>query len=303
MHQKLKSSVRVIGVPFRLGGNAQRSSVHKAPETLIAAGLLRSIAATGRRVHYEDLGVLLKPEPPHKDDDIVHHALHVRDTICRVYVEVLRCLKTAFPLVLGGDHSIAAGSLLAALHHYKDDLRVVYFDQHFDANTAEESPSKNAHGMPLRLAFGEGDPRLLIDRDRKRYLKPEQVLHVGAYMKHVDPGELAFFERLGIRYISLDEIKRFGIESACAALGDFVADHAVWLSVDIDVTRAPGTGLPLPCGFTKQRMIELLHVTAKRGHIVGMDVVEYDTKNDLPDEHGGFVTINYIDAIIQAALV
>ena len=131
----------------------------------------------------------------------------------------------AFPLILGGDHSIAIGSIAGISKHY-ENLGVIWYDAHGDLNVPEESPSGNIHGMPLRVLAGDGDDRLVNVSNYTPKVKPENIVLIG--MRDLDTGEreyiknnniktytMADIDRLGIKQVINESIKNFGKPKVC----------------------------------------------------------------------------------------
>ena len=113
-----------------------------------------------------------------------------------------------FPLVLGGDHSIAIGTLAGLADRY-ENLGVIWYDAHADLNTEETSPTGNIHGMPLAVSFGLGHDDLVNIRSFAPKIKPENVIIIGA--RSVDPGERELIKEKGIKVFSMHEIDKLGM--------------------------------------------------------------------------------------------
>jgi arginase len=158
-----------------------------------------------------------------------------------------------FPLILGGDHSIAIGTLAGISDHYKN-LGVIWYDAHADMNTSETSPSGNIHGMPLAVSMGLGHERLVNIRNYAPKVKPENIVIIGA--RSIDEGEKALIRKKGIKVYTMHEIDRLGmpnvIQDAIIYLRGQNVD-GVHLSLDldgIDPIYTPGVGTPVPGGIT-----------------------------------------------------
>src|SRR5699024_2678162 len=118
-------------------------------------------------------------------------------------------MKKQFPLILGGDHSVAIGSLAGVAKHYKN-LGIIWYDAHGDMNSAETSPSGNIHGMPLAVNLGIGHEKLTHILGYKPKIKPENIVIIGA--RSLDKGEVEMIHNLGIRMYTMSEINRLGLK-------------------------------------------------------------------------------------------
>lgn len=173
--------------------------------------------------------------------------------------------KGQFPLVLGGDHSIAIGTLAGLADRY-ENLGVIWYDAHADLNTGETSPSGNIHGMPLAVSLGLGHDSLMNIRGFAPKIKPENVVIIGA--RSIDPGERELIKEKGIKVFTMHEIDKLGMtevmDQAMAYLKERNVD-GVHLSLDldgIDPIYTPGVGTPVPGGITYREShlaMEMLH--------------------------------------------
>jgi arginase len=181
-----------------------------------------------------------------------------------------------FPLVLGGDHSIAIGSIRGAAKHKK--LGVLWIDAHADFNTAETTPSGNIHGMPLAALCGLGDPRLTRLWDESvPVVDPQRVAVIGA--RDLDSGEKKNLREAGVMVLSLEQIDRIGMHGAVSrALERITRDvDGVYLSFDVDSLdprHAPGVGTPVSGGLTYREAHLACELVAETGKLAGMDMVE-----------------------------
>jgi len=195
----------------------------------------------------------------------------------------------ATPLALGGDHSIAIGSLAAqALFHRRRGLPVglVWIDAHADMNTPETSPTGNIHGMPLAVSLGEGVRELVGLAGDRPALDPRHVSIVGA--RDVDPGERERIRRLGVRVYTMSEVDERGIaacmdEAVARALDGTAGVHLSFDLDGVDPQFAPGVGTPVAGGLTYREAHLACEKVAQTGRLLGMDLVELnpvlDTNN------------------------
>ena len=158
----------------------------------------------------------------------------------------------SFPLVLGGDHSIAIGTLAGVAKHYKN-LGVIWYDAHGDLNTAETSPTGNIHGMPLAASLGLGHPLLTELGGYCPKIKPENVVIIGA--RALDEGEKDLIKEIGIKVYTMHEIDRLGMTKVMEETIAYLKEKTdgVHLSLDLDgldPSDAPGVGTPVMGGIS-----------------------------------------------------
>lgn len=161
-------------------------------------------------------------------------------------------LNGRFPLVLGGDHSIAIGTLAGVSKHYKN-LGVIWYDAHGDLNTADTSPSGNIHGMPLAVSLGLGHKRLTDIAGYSPKINPENVVIIGA--RSLDEGEKALIKQLGVKVYTMHEIDRLGMTKVMEETILYLKERTdgVHLSLDLDGLDphdAPGVGTPVLGGIS-----------------------------------------------------
>jgi arginase len=270
-------NVDVIGVPIDYG--AGRRGVDMGPSAIRYTGLRAGLEALGHRV--TDLGNVEVPP----SETLVPGAAPLRylEPIVAVLERVAaRVAATAamghVPLVLGGDHSIALGSVTGAARDRR--LGLVWLDTHGDFNTAETTPSGNVHGMPLAALCGYGDPRLVTlggAYGAQAKVAPENVAVVGA--RDLDDGERRLMREAGIHVFSMEAIDRAGIGEVMRRAIEVAARGTVgiWVSLDLDVMDpmyAPGVGTPHPGGLTFREAHLAVEMLAETGRVAGLDVVE-----------------------------
>lgn len=183
----------------------------------------------------------------------------------------------SFPLVLGGDHSIAIGTLAGVSKHYTN-LGVIWYDAHGDLNTAETSPSGNIHGMPLAVSLGMGHPLLTNVGGYGPKVKPENIVIIGA--RSLDEGERELIKEKGIKVYTMHEIDRLGMtkvmEESITYLKERNAD-GVHLSLDLDGLDphdAPGVGTPVIGGISYRESHLAMEMLAEAQIITSAEFVE-----------------------------
>ena len=240
--------VRVLGVPIDYG--TSRRGVDMGPSAIRYAGLTEGIEGAARTC--EDAGDLTVPHAVAEDpgDPDARYLDAVESVATSLADRVADALPDRRPLVLGGDHSIAIGSLAGSARDA--DVGVVWFDAHADLNDPATTPTGNVHGMSLAAALGLGE---FADADWARTpgLAPENVALVG--LRDVDPGERARIDDLPVSAFTVGEIDERGIaavvDDALAAATDGTDGVHVSLDLDwLDPTHAPGVGTPVRGGVT-----------------------------------------------------
>ncbi|SOC41709.1 arginase [Ureibacillus acetophenoni] len=269
-------NISIIGVPSDYG--QRRRGVDMGPSAIRYAGVVERLEALGYEVVDEgDIQVKkgnLIVEQNNKllnIDDIIKISTELGDRV----ENVLNAGR--FPLVLGGDHSIAIGTLSGLAKHYKN-LGVIWYDAHADLNSPETTPSGNIHGMPLAVCLGIGDDRLTQIRDFTPKIKPENIIIIGA--RSVDPGEKELIKKLGIKVYSMHEIDRLGMtkvmEEAISYLIQKQVD-GVHLSLDLDALDplyTPGVGTPVPGGITYRESHLAMEMLEEANIITSAEFVE-----------------------------
>ena len=208
-----------------------------------------------------------------------------------------------FPLLLGGDHSQAIGSIAGVSRHLKrqgKSLGVLWVDAHTDMNTPETTLSGNIHGMPLATLLGHGPPELTGISGDGPALSPEHVVIFGA--RDVDKGEAELVKKTGVRVFTMSEIDARGagacLEEAMHILGR--ATGGIHLSYDLDGSDpavAPGTGTPVPGGLNFRESHLVCETIARSKRLISMEVVELNPILDIENRTGKFAVW-----LIQSAL-
>src|SRR3954447_20424220 len=206
--EKTQQAVAVIGAGLDLG--AGRRGVDMGPSAIRYAGLDERVAALGRRG--EDWGdvVTAVPEATAVGDERMRYLPEIKATCERIAVLVARAAEEdCVPLVLGGDHSVALGTL-GGMARARGRGGVLWFDAHGDLNRPETSPSGNVHGMPLAAALGLAGPAFESDAFALPAVEPARVALVG--MRSLDPGERALLKELKAAVFTMSDLDRDGIE-------------------------------------------------------------------------------------------
>ena len=202
-----KKIISIIGVPTDYG--QARRGVDMGPSAIRYAGVVERLEEIGYMVQDQgDIRVSQKPKKAAFDKRLLNleEVIDVSTALANRVHEAVG--ETKFPLIFGGDHSIAIGTLAGLGEHYKN-LGVIWFDAHADLNTPDTTPSGNIHGMPLAVSIGIGHERLVQIRKYTPKIKPENVIIIGA--RSVDPGERELIREQGIKVYTMHEIDRLGM--------------------------------------------------------------------------------------------
>lgn len=201
-----------------------------------------------------------------------------------------------FPLVIGGDHSVALGSI-SAVASQEENLGVIWVDAHGDMNTNVTSESGNIHGMILASLVGEGDPEMVNLHREKIKLKKENVIIFG--VRDLDVGEQEIIEKLNIKYFSYSYIKLVGLYQTLEEIRDYFADKIKKLHVSIDLDSLdpiviPGVSIPVEKGFKKDDVRIIVDYLFSNFTISSADIVEYNPRYDDNDK-----TLNFLIELIE----
>ncbi|HEX5708441.1 MAG TPA: arginase [Pyrinomonadaceae bacterium] len=278
--------VSIIGAPCGFG--ASIAGVDLGPAAMRVARLKPRIAQLGYEVR--DMGDIRmefpNTQPP--PSERLKYLREITDACTLLASEVKTALGGGeIPVVLGGDHSIAIGTVAGIASFYRErgqPIGLIWFDAHADMNTPETTPSGNIHGMPLAVLFGLGAPELTGIEGFSPKLDPRFCAHIGA--RDIDPGERELIRQLGLRVFTMREIDERGM-SACMDEAIHIASQApagyhVTLDVDaLDPRDAPGSGTVVRGGLTYRESHLAMEKIAERGGALAVEVVEINTALDI----------------------
>jgi len=274
---------------------ASRRGVDMGPSALRVAGLQARLRQLGRQV--EDSGNVPVPQP--EEQPYGEKRARYLDEIAEACKGLAEAVKKTmdediFPLVLGGDHSIAVGTVAGAAAHYDKDSKrigVIWLDAHGDMNTPDSSPSGNVHGMPLASIMGFGPPELTGLAKIKPMVEPRNVVLVG--IRDLDAKERKLMKETGVHAFTMRDIDERGMREVMAdALrfaGDDTAGIAVSLDMDfVDPSDAPGVGTPVRGGVTYREAHLALEMVADSRQMCSFELVEV---NPVIDVHNTTATL------------
>ncbi|MDQ2885447.1 MAG: arginase [Chloroflexota bacterium] len=267
--------IRIIGAPMDLG--ADRRGVDIGPSAIRYAGLSDRLQQLGYTVH--DIGNIVIPQPESQAEG--NPRLKYLDPIVHASEELARIVTTSlqegeFPLILGGDHSIALGSISGVARIHKP-LGVIWLDAHPDFNTGETSPSGNIHGMILAALAGLGASQLTDVGGWSPKLDPAHIVIVGA--RDIDVDERDALRKHHIHVFTMSDIDRNGISDVMRQANAIAGqnDNPIHLSLDMDALdprEAPGVGTPVRGGLSYREAHLAMEMIADTNRLVSMDVVE-----------------------------
>lgn len=280
--------IRVLGVPLDMG--ASRRGVDMGPSAMRVAGLEARLEALGHQV--TDGGNLRVEvaETQGYGNKKARYLKQIAETCAHVADAVVKTLEDGMtPFVLGGDHSLAAGSVAGVAEFYRrknEKIGVLWIDAHADINTPDSSPSGNVHGMPLAALLGLGPEPLgnLLGYSPK--IAPENTVLIG--VRDIDATERENIRRAGVSKVyTMRDIDERGMravmEEALRAAGRGTAGYHVSLDMDwIDPEDAPGVGTPVRGGATYREAHLAMEIVADHGRMLSFEIVEV---NPVIDEH------------------
>jgi len=274
-----KKPIHIIGVPLDLG--ASRRGTDAGPSAVRIAGLSKSLVKLGYDVTLEtDI-----PVPTLETREAESHKARFKNEIlgvCTDLAEVTRDTLDAgeIPLVIGGDHSIAMGTIAGVSAHFraKDaDIGLIWFDAHGDMNLPGTSPSGNIHGMPLAHVLGHGDKDLANILGQCPAVKSENVVLLG--IRDIDSNERDFIRESGVKVFTMSDIDEKGMTAVSRETLEIVNSNTAGFHISFDVdgcdpTVIPGSGTLVPGGVSFREAHQLLENCASTKRMTSMEVVE-----------------------------
>ncbi|KKB71642.1 MULTISPECIES: arginase [Bacillus] len=271
--------ISMIGVPMDLG--QLRRGVDMGPSAIRCAGVNERLESLSRDI--EDLGDITigQREDEREGGESASEELRNLKAITNASLKLAQTVDKivasgSFPLVLGGDHSIAIGTLAGLARHYHH-LGVIWYDAHADVNTKETSPSGNIHGMPLAISMGIGHERLTGIYGDGAKVKPENIVIIGA--RSLDDGEKKLIREQGIKVYTMHEIDRLGMTRVMEETIEYLRERTdgVHLSLDLDAldpNDAPGVGTPVAGGISYRESHLAMEMLEESNLVTSAEFVE-----------------------------
>ena len=269
----------LVSVLMDLG--AGRRGVDMGPPAIRIAGLRETLERLGCRVREMGTVVATDPERSEQRDSHARYLPEI-ESVCRRARDLVEdaLVRGCLPLVLGGDHSIAMGSVAGVSRFYRrngERIGLIWVDAHSDMNTPGTSPSGNVHGMPLAVLTGHG-PRVLRSlAGRSPAVRPENVSMIG--VRQIDRTEREIVRSSDVRVFTMPEVDERGIaacvDEAIARAREGTAGFHLSYDLDsLDPMIAPGVGTPVPGGLTFREGHLICEKVARSGGLLGLEVVE-----------------------------
>ncbi len=292
-------TLRLIGAPTDIGAGTRGASM--GPEALRAANLVEALTARGLDV--VDGGNLGGPPnpglPPHEGyrhlPEVLAWNVAVRDAM----THALRAGE--FPMLLGGDHCLAIGSIAAVAGHCRRTgkrLRVLWLDAHADFNTSAITPSGNIHGMPVATLFGFGAGALVNLADPAPALSRDELVQIG--IRSVDEDEKRFVHEQGLEVFDMRSIDEMGMRTVMQqALHGVDDDTHIHVSFDVDfldAELAPGVGTAVPGGPTYREAHLCMEMIADTGRLASLDIMELNPALDVRNRTAK-LTVDLIESL------
>ena len=274
-----KKDISIIGFPMDLG--AGRRGVDMGPSALRIARVAQQLEELGHEVHDDGDISIAGPESekiPHPNHRYMPEIARACGKLANWYVQTLDAGR--FPIALGGDHSMAIGSIAGVADHCRRNgkkVGVLWVDAHADINTPETTPSGNIHGMPMAVCLGRGPHELTSLNGEGAKLDPANVSYMG--LRSVDPGEARAIREFEIEYFAMPDIDRQGlpviIDKVLARLCERVDHLHVSFDMDaIDPRIAPGVGTPVFGGLTYREAHLVMETVAQCPLFASLEMVE-----------------------------
>jgi arginase len=283
----MRRKIRVIGVPLDLGQS--RRGVDMGPSAVRVAGLEARLEEIGHVVEDGGNVAVAMAEQKKEGHPNAKYLKEITATCTKNAELVLKTLEAGkVPLVLGGDHSVAAGTVAGVAEYYRKQgqkIGLLWIDAHSDINTPDSSPSGNVHGMPLAAIMGLGPSELANIFNFSPKVTPENCVLIG--VRDIDSIEKENIRRAGVEVFTMRDIDERGMravmEEALRMAGRGTAGYHVSLDMDwIDPEDAPGVGTPVRGGATYREAHLAMEIIADNGRMLSFEIVEV---NPVIDEH------------------
>ena len=291
--------VSIVGAPTDIGAGTRGASM--GPEALRVAQLQAMLESQG--VEVTDRGNLQGPGNPGQPP--VDGYRHLAQVVAwnRAVYEACRgeYAQARLPILVGGDHCLAIGSIAAAAEHAREKgrkLRVLWFDAHADANTNVLTPSGNIHGMPVAILLGHGPRELVEIAGRAPVIRPAEIRQIG--IRSVDIGEKRFVHELGFEVFDMRYIDETGMRATMnAALDGVGRDAHLHVSFDVDFLDpdiAPGVGTTVPGGPSYREAQLCMEMVADTGLLASLDIMELNPALDVHNRSAE-VTVDLVGSL------
>ena len=285
-------NIHLLEMPLDFG--ASRHGSDMGPSAIRLAGIKERLENLGHTISsHSDIFSVSAQEYEQQGNPKAKYLVPIKKA-CEQLAERVEniCTDGDFPLILGGDHSIALGSIAGASAYARKNnkkLGVLYVDAHGDFNTPETSPTGNIHGECLAASAGLGLPDLTNLYFEGQKVDPANICFVG--VRDLDPGEKQLMKQAGVTVFTMSDIERQGFPAIVKQITVFFKTHAdiIHVSFDMDVLDpmfAPGTGIPLPGGLTNREALLLMEEMGATGKVKTAEIVEVNPILDVRNQTG-----------------
>lgn len=285
-------NIHLLEMPLDFG--ASRHGSDMGPSAIRLAGIKERLENLGHTISsHSDIFSVSAQEYEQQGNPKAKYLVPIKKA-CEQLAERVEniCTDGDFPLILGGDHSIALGSIAGASAYARKNnkkLGVLYVDAHGDFNTPETSPTGNIHGECLAASAGLGLPELTNLYFEGQKVDPANICFVG--VRDLDPGEKQLMKQAGVTVYTMSDIERQGFPAIVKQITVFFKTHAdiIHVSFDMDVLDpmfAPGTGIPLPGGLTNREALLLMEEMGATGKVKTAEIVEVNPILDVRNQTG-----------------
>jgi len=293
----LHRNCEIIGVAS--GWGAKQRGCEDGPESLY-----KKVALKSCKVEQKYLWEILYPlfQEKHQNIDLEHVLPLITDLNCHVSHAVCDAIKRKyFPIVFGGDHSIAVGTWSGVKESMGQGkkLGLIWVDAHMDSHIPGTSPSGAWHGMPLAALLGCGDPAF-CPSTKNSVLLPEHVCLIGT--RSFESGEEELLKRMKVKVFPMDEVKKRGLqevmEEAIKIVSKGTDGFGVSLDMDVmDPKEAPGVGSPVPGGIVSSDLFKIITLVTERPDLLAFEIVEFNPYKD-KDERTACICLEILGRII-----
>lgn len=301
----MKKTVSVIGVPSDLGANMRGANM--GPAAIRIAGLHDKIKKLGFAIDDKgDLEVPVRETIGAPSENFLNQITKTCESLSQIVKTSLGANQ--LPIVLGGDHSLAIGSISGVADHYKEkneSVGIIWIDAHADINTPSSSPSGNIHGMPLGCILGTGHPELVNLLGYSPKIDPKNVALIG--IRDIDGEEKELCKKSGIRYYTMREIDERNMSTVMEEAIKLVSNgtSAIHLSLDldgVDPLYAPGVSTPVTGGVSYRETHLALEMLADTNMLSSMDIVELNPSVDIGHKTAG-LAVELITSALGKSIV
>ncbi|HSG91103.1 MAG TPA: arginase [Pseudomonadales bacterium] len=284
-------NISITNVHLDLG--AGRRGTDMGPSAIHVAGLVPRLEGLGHEIEKLESFDVESPEVTDVGDPHARFLPVIAELCARIADKVeADCEAGNFPLVLGGDHAQAIGTISGLARFWKKQgkrIGVVWVDAHTDMNTPDSSPSGNIHGMPLAALLGHGPKELTSMAGDGPALDPRDVVVIGA--RDVDGNEAKLVKETGVRVYTMSELDRRGTNACVAEAFEIVGADTVGIHLSFDLdgvdpNDAPGVGTPVPGGLSLRESHLICETAASTGRLIGMELVELNPILDFENKTG-----------------